>query len=75
MINGKENERCKVSKIEFNVEEVSPVKKLQRIFLVLTLLLEKSSEIFSPLYFLSIFFGLWIYDCSLDRDLLLTKSL
>jgi hypothetical protein len=32
MINEKENEGCEVRKIEFNVEEVSPVQKLQRIF-------------------------------------------
>jgi hypothetical protein len=35
MINEKENEEYKVTKIELNVEEVSPVQKLQRIFLVL----------------------------------------
>jgi hypothetical protein len=38
MINEKENEGCKVTKIEFIVEELSPIQNFRLIFLVLILL-------------------------------------
>lgn len=67
----KKNECCLVTKFEFYVKEVRPIRKLQPMLLVHILF---SKTIFRDI-FKSKLLGLWFYGYNLDRDLILTESL